>query len=519
MIDKLRKINLLGATALTLLAAPLLAQPVTLNSLDGSLSVTGELLDYSEEFYTIASQIGNLTVSTDMVECIGEACPSLMPKYSEFTISGSRDLALELMPALLDGFSASLGLDIIQQTSENGEPQVVFAAENGDEVAKITFVMKGSSSGLRDLLGGKASLALTTRIARPSEATAFSRAGLGNIRAAANEHVLALDGIVVVTSPQNRVHIVSSANLAAIFSGQISDWAQLGGLAGPINLYVRPENSATGAVFSQLVMRPARTGFSLRVNLMESDEAVTNAVAADPAGIGFTSYSNSANATPVALLGACNIQSPASEFTIQSEEYPYSRRLYLYKSTQDVPPLVDRFIEYLKTADAQNQVALTGYVGQGVREIPVNEQGLRFLSAALPTDAEMTLEGLQSMMTDLATASRVSITYRFEQGTAQLDSRAEADIARLADNLLQPQFLNKKVILMGFTDSVGTGEINQRLSLARAEQVREALLVAGAGTIAPSRIEVRGYGELSPLGCNEVTDGRRINRRVEVWVR
>ncbi len=154
---------------------------------------------------------------------------------------------------------------------------------------------------------------------------------------------------------------------------------------------------------SLLVMRPARTGYSLRVNLMKSDIAVADAVAADPNGIGFTTYSESANAVPVSLLGACNIQSPATGFTIQSEEYPYSRRLYLYKTSQSGSPLVDMFVEYLNTPEAQELVDLTGFVGQGVREVPVNDQGLRFLSAALPTDAEMTLESLQSMMTDLAT--------------------------------------------------------------------------------------------------------------------
>ncbi len=518
-MDKLRKLKLLGATALTMLGSGVFAQPITLNSLDGSLSISGELIEFTGENYIVASQIGNLTVAATMVECVGEACPSILPEYSEFTISGSRDLALKLMPALLDGFSASLGLDIIQQTDAAGNPQVLFVADSGEEVAKISFVMRGSSAGLRDLLGGNASLALTTRIARPSEVSAFNASGRGNIRGPESEHVLALDGVVVVTSPQNRVHIIKDSDLAAIFSGRISDWAQLGGVPGPINLYVRPENSGTGSVFSQLVMRPARTGFSLRVNLMDSDVAVADAVAADPNGIGFTTFSNSANATPVSLLGACNIQSPATEFTIQSEEYPYSRRLYLYKSTQEVPELVNRFIEYLNSTEGQNMVETTGYVGQEVVEVPVNDQGLRFLSAALPTDAEMTLQSLQAMMMELATASRVSITYRFEQGTAQLDSRALADIDRLANEILSPAMRNKTIILIGFTDSVGKGEINQRLSVTRAEQVRNALLEAGAGAISPSQIEVRGYGELSPLGCNEVTDGRRINRRVEVWAR
>jgi len=513
------KPKLIWAVAMALLGTNAYAQTVTLNSLDGSLSVSGELLEYTNEFYVIASPIGNLTVSAGMVECIGEDCPSLMPQYSEFTISGSRDLALKLMPSLLDGFSASLGLDIIQQSDESGNPQVLFTTIDGAEVAKISFTMLGSSKGLQDLMSGAASLALTTRVARPSEVAAFEAAGQGNIRAPSNEHVLALDGLVVVTSNLNGVHIVKTSDLADIFSGQIDNWAQLGGAPGPINLYVRPQNSGTGAVFSQLIMRPARKGFSLRVNLMDSDAAVADAVAADPNGIGFTSYSESANATPAALLGVCNIQSPPTEFTIQGEEYPFSRRLYLYKGTQNVPPMVDLFIDYLATADAQNLVESTGFVDQDVLEVPVNDQGLRFLSAALPTDAEMTLGQLQSMMLDLSTANRVSITYRFEQGTSQLDSRAQADIKRLVDQIISPSLRNKTIILMGFTDSVGPGENNQRLSLTRAEQVRDALLAAGGGAIRPAQIEVRGYGELSPLGCNEVVDGRRINRRVEVWTR
>lgn len=511
--------KLIATAVFAAISAGASAEPVTLNSLDGTLSITGDLVEYTNESYVIASNIGNLTIATDAVTCAGDACPSLMPRYSEFTISGSRELGLNLMPTLLDGFAASLELNLIQQSDDNGNLQYLMTDDSDAEVVKISFVMRGSSNGMRDLLQGNASLALTTRPARQAEAAAFQRAGMGNIREAGNESILALDGLVVVTSALNRVRIIRHADLARIFSGEVSDWAQLGGVPGPINLYVRPENSGTGSVFSQLVMRPARTGFSLRVNVMASDAEVAEAVAADPGGIGFTSYSNSGNAVSVSILGECGIQSPASAFTIQAEEYPYSRRMYLYQVRQNVPPMVALFLEYLETNDAQELVDLSGYVGQDVEEIPVNDQGLRFLSAALPTDAEMTLEQLQSMMADLAVAQRLSITYRFEQGTARLDSRALSDIDRLAEHMLSPHLRNKKVILMGFTDSVGRGNLNQSLSLARAEQVREALLAAGGGGIDPARVELRGYGELSPLGCNEDVDGRRINRRVEVWTR
>ena len=510
---------LANVAAFAMVSTGLFAQEVTLNSMDGTLSITGELIEFSDENYVIASNIGNLTIPTDAVTCVGEACPALMPRFTEFSISGSRELALNLMPTLLDGFAESLELDITRQNDENGNPQVLFVNDNGDDVAKISFVMRGSSQGLQNLLDGTASLALTTRQVRDAEASAFARAGLGDITAPGLETILALDGLVVVTSARNKVHIVRDDDIARIFSGQISDWSELGGTPGPINLYVRPENSGTGSIFAASIMRPSRTGFSLKVNVLGTDADVAEAVAADPNGIGFTSYSNLGNANPASLLGVCGIQSPATAFTIQAEEYPFSRRMYLYKLAQDVPPLVELFLEYLGTNEAQELIGFSGFVGQGVTEVPVNDQGLRFLSAALPSDADMTLEQLQSMMVDLSTAQRLTITYRFEQGTSRLDSRAEGDIRRLVELLQGPELAGKQIILLGFTDSVGTGAINEALSVTRAEQVRTAILNASGGAIDPARILVRGYGELSPLGCNEVVEGRRINRRVEVWTR
>ncbi len=514
--------NILLAATLSIFAiasSSLRAEFVTLDALDGSLSISGELLDATPEYYIISSNIGNLTIATDAVMCSGEACPSLLPEYSEFTVSGSRSLSLGLMPILLDGFAASLDLDIIQETDEDGSPRMVFQSLDGTDVAKISFQMRGSSAGLRDLMADKASLALTTRVARPSEVSAFSSAGLGNIRAPGKESVLALDGLVVVTSKANRVRIIALGDLAAIFAGEITDWAELGGVSSPINLYARPDNSGTGALFSQLVLRPNRARLSPDAVALESDAAVATAVASDPNGIGFTSFANSGNAEPVSLLGVCNIQSPATPFTIQVEEYPFARRLYLYQSPHEAPALVQMFVDYLETPEAQKLIELTGYVGQGSTEIPVNDQGLRFLSAALPTDAEMTLVQLQAMMLDLSTAQRLTLTYRFEQGTTRLDSRGLADIERLVQQMSSNALNGKQLILLGFTDSVGKMELNQSLSRSRAEQVRTAILEAGAGRILPAQVEVRGYGELSPLGCNETIDGRRINRRVEVWVR
>ena len=79
---------------------------------------------------------------------------------------------------------------------------------------------------------------------------------------------------------------------------------------------------------------------------------------------------------------------------------------------------------------------------------------------------------------------------------------------------------NKEILLVGFTDSVGRADLNEVLSKARAGQVRSAIRRgAPRGTFDEVAMTAIGYGEMSPLGCNEAAVGRRINRRVEVWTR
>ena len=70
-------------------------------------------------------------------------------------------------------------------------------------------------------------------------------------------------------------------------------------------------------------------------------------------------------------------------------------------------------------------------------------------------------------------------------------------------------------ILEGHTDSVGTPQYNQRLSEQRAQAV--AHYFAGKGVI-PERLAAEGKGETAPRASNATPDGRRLNRRVEVYI-
>ncbi len=72
---------------------------------------------------------------------------------------------------------------------------------------------------------------------------------------------------------------------------------------------------------------------------------------------------------------------------------------------------------------------------------------------------------------------------------------------------------NVSIEVRGYTDSVGRRDVNYRISIRRAQWVKNYLVSKG---IAPSRIRVRGFGENYPRGDNRTIAGRRINRRVEI---
>jgi outer membrane protein OmpA-like peptidoglycan-associated protein len=72
------------------------------------------------------------------------------------------------------------------------------------------------------------------------------------------------------------------------------------------------------------------------------------------------------------------------------------------------------------------------------------------------------------------------------------------------------------IVAEGHTDNRGTDAYNENLSLRRASAVRDYLI---AGGIAPSRIQIQGFGESRPVASNDTDDGRAQNRRVELRVR
>ncbi|WP_269632733.1 outer membrane protein OmpA [Pelomonas sp. BJYL3] len=88
--------------------------------------------------------------------------------------------------------------------------------------------------------------------------------------------------------------------------------------------------------------------------------------------------------------------------------------------------------------------------------------------------------------------------------------------AKLDDLVSKTSGINLEVIVaVGHTDSVGSDEYNQKLSVRRAEAVKAYLVSKG---IEKNRVYTEGKGEKQPVADNKTTEGRAKNRRVEIEV-
>lgn len=107
----------------------------------------------------------------------------------------------------------------------------------------------------------------------------------------------------------------------------------------------------------------------------------------------------------------------------------------------------------------------------------------------------------------------ITETIHFETGKAVILPISYSILNSVAEVLKQNP--NIKVRVEGHTDSIGSDELNMRLSQARADSVMKYLISQG---IDPGRLEAKGYGESLPIADNATPEGRAKNRRVEFTI-
>lgn len=460
-----------------------------------------------------------------MAGASGEETANAAPPISaqKFAIHGSNTIGARLMPAIVESYARHIGSKATKMVGVDPE-QVAFDVKkaDGDTLALIDIRSHGSGTAVPGLISGEAIIGMASRPITGKEIGALAAAGLPNLRGPEYEHVIGLDGILALVSKDNPVSTLTVDQLAQIFSGKITDWKSVGGRAGPINVYARDDKSGTYDTFNSLVLKPRSLKLRADATRFESSEELSDSVARDPNGIGFIGFAYLRDAKALTLAEGCGTAVEPTTFNVKTEEYPLSRRLYLYANALANGSMAADLLAYALSPDAREIVRESGYIDLEPELLATKDQTARLAqSLATGQDVQMSAAALKRLALDLIQTKRASITFYFVKGSSALDNKSAADIARVA-RLAKGLFDGDKqqqIVLTGFSDTLGDFAHNQALSLARAEQVKQAILKE-LGPGAPARMIVtRGYGELLPTSCNATEDGRNKNRRVEVWLK
>ena len=235
-----------------------------------------------------------------------------------------------------------------------------YREKNPEEFMAVTG--GGSGTGLSSLISGTCDIAMSSRNIKEKEVDLARQKGIRPY-----EIKVALDGLAVVVNPKNSVSKLTIDQLAAIFTGKISNWKDLSGKSASIVILSREVNSGTHVYFKEHVLRKndpnSKEEFAPGALLLSSSQAIADEVAQNPDAIGYYGMgyvSNKQKPIMVAQDAKSEYEAPTIENVINGK-YPISRPLFLYTNGQP-QGLVKKFIDFVLSKEGQDIVLETDFV-------------------------------------------------------------------------------------------------------------------------------------------------------------
>ena len=213
----------------------------------------------------------------------------------------------------------------------------------------------GSGTGIAALINGTTDIAEASRAMKPTEITsAESKQG-----AKVKEIPVALDALSIYVNAANPLTEMSLTQARKIYTGQVTNWKEVGGNDAPITLYSRENNSGTYVFFKEHVLQ--NDDYDPSAQTLPGTASVVNAVAHDPNGIGYGGIAYAEGIKPLKIKKDDN--APAVEGTLenaQSGKYGLSRELFFYMFPNK-NKAADEFVAWVLSPDGQKIVTDVGY--------------------------------------------------------------------------------------------------------------------------------------------------------------
>ncbi|EAS45385.1 phosphate ABC transporter substrate-binding protein [Photobacterium profundum] len=233
-------------------------------------------------------------------------------------------------------------MEVLAETYHQTHPDV-FIDVNGT----------GSSAGIKSAIEGVSDLGMASR----NLSTKEKQANL-------IENVIARDGIAVVVNPANPIQSLSKAQIASLFTGDITQWSAVGGDSQPVVVVTRENGSGTRGAFEELIE------LTTKINGIKVSSISQHAQVASGNGIEKTVVANNKEAIGFVSLGsidsslkAINVDGhQASVENVMNNSYPLSRPFIVMSQPGKIKVAAKDFIKWIDSPEGQKIIKAKGYI-------------------------------------------------------------------------------------------------------------------------------------------------------------
>ena len=218
-------------------------------------------------------------------------------------------------------------------------------AFQNDTGISFTYNPTGSGSGIKAVQEGRCDIGLSSRALKAEE----KEQGLVAT-------TLAYDGIAVIVNPENTVEDLTVEQIAAIYTGEITNWSEVGGMDAEIVLVGREAGSGTRSGFEEIV--GVEDLCQYRQELTSTGDVIT-AVSQNPGAIGYASLASVKDTVKAIKVGGV---APSDE-TVKDETYAIQRPFVLVtKEGTALTETAQAFFDFITSKAAREVITAAGVV-------------------------------------------------------------------------------------------------------------------------------------------------------------
>ena len=218
-------------------------------------------------------------------------------------------------------------------------------AFQNDTGISFTYNPTGSGSGIKAVQEGRCDIGLSSRHLKAEE-----------LEAGLSGNILAYDGIAIIVHPENPVADLSVETIAKIYTGEITNWSEVGGNDAEIVLIGREAGSGTRDGFESIT--DTEDICKYRQELTSTGDVITT-VSQNPGAIGYASVASVKDS--VKALAVDGVE--PTEDTIKDGSYVVQRPFVLVtKSDAKLSEAAQKFFDYITSADANEIISAAGVV-------------------------------------------------------------------------------------------------------------------------------------------------------------